>query len=85
MPVAEFRFTLCPCVATTDLQFAEYIQGIINPSAPIEYLPASQDDPKKRRPDISLALRELNWSPKTDVKEGLKRTVRMEACRRRLC
>jgi len=33
------------------------------------------DDPKQRRPDISLAKKELNWGPTTDLEEGLKRTI----------
>jgi len=34
------------------------------------------DDPKQRRPDISQAKSLLDWSPKMDVDEGLKRTIR---------
>ena len=41
----------------------------------IVYLPLPQDDPKQRKPDISLAKKELNWSPKVDVEIGLTKTV----------
>ncbi len=34
------------------------------------------DDPKQRRPDISVAKSLLDWSPEMDVDEGLKRTIR---------
>ena len=34
-----------------------------------------QDDPKCRRPDISLAKSKLNWHPTIDLNEGLKRTI----------
>jgi len=36
-------------------------------------LPA--DDPIQRKPDISLAKKELNWSPKTNRIDGLKKTI----------
>jgi UDP-glucuronate decarboxylase len=41
----------------------------------IIYLPIPQDDPKQRKPDISLALKELGWSPKIDAETGLAKTV----------
>ncbi|MBT4370436.1 MAG: SDR family NAD-dependent epimerase/dehydratase, partial [Candidatus Marinimicrobia bacterium] len=33
------------------------------------------DDPKQRQPDISFAKSELNWEPKTQLKEGLDKTI----------
>jgi nucleoside-diphosphate-sugar epimerase len=33
------------------------------------------DDPKQRRPDITLARELLEWSPEIDLREGLKRTI----------
>jgi UDP-glucuronate decarboxylase len=41
----------------------------------IVYLPIPRDDPKQRKPDISLARKELGWSPKIDAETGLARTV----------
>lgn len=42
----------------------------------ISYNPLPQDDPCRRKPDISLAMRELNgWSPKVSLSDGLERTV----------
>ncbi len=41
----------------------------------ITYLPLPQDDPVRRKPDISLAQRGLQWSPKVSFKEGLTATV----------
>ena len=41
----------------------------------IIYLPLPQDDPKQRKPDISLAKRELGWAPKVDAETGLEKTV----------
>jgi len=57
-------------------QFAEMIQGRINPNAPIVYKEASVDDPKQRRPDISLAKKVLNWEPRTDVNDGVSIAIK---------
>lgn len=37
--------------------------------------PLPSDDPKQRKPDISLAQEKLDWSPKTQLKEGLMKTI----------
>ena len=34
------------------------------------------DDPIRRKPDISIAKKELNWQPKIDILDGLKETVK---------
>ncbi len=44
-------------------------------SAGPEFLPLPVDDPAVRRPDIGMARRTLGWSPVTDLREGLRRTV----------
>jgi UDP-glucuronate decarboxylase len=41
----------------------------------IVYLPLPGDDPKQRKPDISLAIKELGWSPKVDTETGLAKTI----------
>jgi UDP-glucuronate decarboxylase len=41
----------------------------------IVYLPLPQDDPKQRRPDITLARKELGWSPVVPLEEGLIKTI----------
>jgi UDP-glucuronate decarboxylase len=41
----------------------------------LTYLPLPKDDPIRRKPDISLAQRGLQWSPKVSFKEGLTATV----------
>ncbi len=38
-------------------------------------LPLPEDDPKVRRPDISVAREVLGWEPKIDLREGLARTI----------
>ena len=42
----------------------------------IEHLDAVEDDPRQRRPDISLAKEVLNdWTPKVGLEEGLQKTI----------
>jgi UDP-glucuronate decarboxylase len=41
----------------------------------IVYLPLPEDDPRKRKPDISLAKKELGWEPKVGLEDGLGRTI----------
>ena len=41
----------------------------------IVHKPLPSDDPKQRKPDITLAKRVLKWEPKVPLEDGLKRTV----------
>lgn len=41
----------------------------------VVHLPLPQDDPKRRRPDISRALALLDWQPRTDLDQGLSATI----------
>jgi dTDP-glucose 4,6-dehydratase len=59
----------------TILEFAEEILKLSESQSAIEFRPLPQDDPKVRRPDISRARELLNWEPKVDRHEGLKRTL----------
>ena len=43
--------------------------------SPLKYIEADEDDPRQRRPDITLAKRELGWEPQVPLAEGLRRTV----------
>jgi len=57
------------------LDFAQEILRLVgNPKAFIDYRPLPTDDPKQRRPDISVAQRVLGWEPSVDRKEGLAAT-----------
>lgn len=42
----------------------------------ISFLPLPEDDPQRRKPDISLARRLLGWEPSVPLEEGLKTTIR---------
>ncbi len=55
---------------------ANKIIKLTNSSSDIIYKELPEDDPKRRRPDISLALKNLNWSPKYDLDEGLTETIK---------
>ncbi|MBK9213398.1 MAG: SDR family oxidoreductase [Saprospiraceae bacterium] len=59
----------------TVMDFAKEILSMVgNPKAFIDYRPLPTDDPKQRRPDITLARNILNWEPKVNRSEGLART-----------
>jgi UDP-glucuronate decarboxylase len=57
------------------LELAQMIIGLTGSGSKIIFQPLPMDDPKRRRPDISLARERLGWEPRADVKEGLKKTI----------
>lgn len=59
----------------TMLDFAKFIRDEIGASAEIVHKPPTQDDPRKRKPDITRAKQYLNWEPKVKVVDGLKKTI----------
>jgi len=59
----------------TILEFAELIRKKYNPKAKIVYQPLPQDDPKQRKPDISLARKALGWEPKVPLEKGIEQTM----------
>lgn len=63
------------------LEFAEKIVSITGSASRIAFKPLPQDDPKQRRPDISLAAEQLGWQPTVDLATGLKRTADYFAAR----
>ncbi|HWR41105.1 MAG TPA: UDP-glucuronic acid decarboxylase family protein [Patescibacteria group bacterium] len=56
-------------------ELAEQVLSLTGSSSKLCYCSLPPDDPKQRRPDISLAERELAWQPTIDLPEGLQRTV----------
>ncbi len=56
-------------------QLAETVIRLTNSSSRIVYSDLPQDDPKRRCPDISLAKKELNFSPSVSLEEGLLKTI----------
>ncbi|HEY9710358.1 MAG TPA: UDP-glucuronic acid decarboxylase family protein [Oculatellaceae cyanobacterium] len=59
----------------TILQLAQAVQKMVNPDAEIIFKPLPQDDPRRRRPDITKAKSLLDWEPTVALQEGLKLTV----------
>jgi dTDP-glucose 4,6-dehydratase len=62
-------------VEMTVLEFAHYIRRITGSDAPIVFEPLPQDDPQRRRPDISKAKRVLGWEPRVSLEDGLRQTI----------
>jgi UDP-glucuronate decarboxylase len=56
-------------------ELAEITIDLTGTRSRIVYRPRPLDDPKQRRPDISRALDLLGWAPRTQLKEGLTRTI----------
>ena len=58
----------------TMLDLAEMVLEVTGASSELVFEPLPADDPKQRRPDISLAGEVLGWHPRVDLREGLART-----------
>jgi nucleoside-diphosphate-sugar epimerase len=56
-------------------EFAHLIKEIIQSNSTIKYLPATQDDPRQRKPDITTAQERIGWKPIVPVKVGLEKTI----------
>jgi UDP-glucuronate decarboxylase len=59
----------------TIAQLADLVIELTGSSSPIVHRPLPQDDPTRRKPDISLARRLLHWEPTIALAEGLERTI----------
>jgi UDP-glucuronate decarboxylase len=59
----------------TILELAQTIQNMINPNTSLKYEPLPQDDPQRRKPDITKAKTHLGWEPTIELKEGLEKTI----------
>jgi len=56
-------------------EIAKKIIALTESKSKIVYKPLPKDDPKKRRPDIEIAKKELNWQPEIGLEDGLKKTI----------
>lgn len=59
----------------TILDLAHLVLKITGSSSPLVFEKLPQDDPHRRRPDITLAIEKLGWVPKVSLEEGLKLTI----------
>ena len=62
-------------VETTVYELAEKIIALAKSSSKIIHKPLPQDDPVRRKPDITIAKCKLGWEPKVELDDGLGRTV----------
>jgi UDP-glucuronate decarboxylase len=62
-------------VEFTMLQLAEEVISLTNSNSKITFHGLPQDDPKQRKPDISRAIKMLDWEPVVNLTDGLKRTI----------
>ncbi len=59
----------------TMLELAETILDLTGSKSRLSFEPLPEDDPRQRRPDISLARKALGWEPKVTLREGLEKTI----------
>jgi nucleoside-diphosphate-sugar epimerase len=59
----------------TMLELADKIIKLTKSESKIVFKPLPADDPKQRRPEITIAKTKLNWEPVVDLEEGLKNTI----------
>jgi UDP-glucuronate decarboxylase len=59
----------------TMLKLASAVIAQTGSKSQLKYMPLPSDDPKQRQPDISLAQKELGWSPKVALEPGLAKTI----------
>ena len=62
-------------VEMTVLQFAEIVREMAGSRSVVEFRDLPVDDPKRRRPDITLSRQLLEWEPRVDVRDGIKQTI----------
>ena len=59
----------------TILRFAQVVKRLTGSQSSLRFEPLPEDDPKRRRPNISRAKRLLRWQPKVQLEQGLKLTI----------
>ena len=59
----------------TMLELAQKVISLTNSKSELQFLPLPSDDPKQRKPDISLAQKLLKFNPKVQLEEGLIKTI----------
>lgn len=59
----------------TMIELAQAILKQVGGQSKLVFKPLPQDDPKQRRPDITLATQHLNWEPKINLETGLEKTI----------
>ena len=57
------------------LELAETVIRLTNSKSKLVFKPLPQDDPRKRKPDITLAKNTLGWEPRVSIEQGLLKTI----------
>lgn len=60
----------------TIISLAELVIRMTGSKSKVVHLPLPRDDPRQRKPDITLAKKELGWEPSVPLEEGLKKTIK---------
>jgi UDP-glucuronate decarboxylase len=56
-------------------ELAEQVLRLTGSRSSLVHKPLPADDPRQRRPDISLAASKLGWAPRVALEDGLKETI----------
>jgi UDP-glucuronate decarboxylase len=59
----------------TMIELADLVIKLTNSKSKIEFVALPQDDPRQRKPDISIAKKVLGWEPKIELEKGLLKTI----------
>lgn len=59
----------------TVLEYAQMVRSLCHSRSEILFSPRPQDDPSRRRPDVTKARQLLGWEPRTGLEDGLRRTI----------
>jgi len=62
-------------VEFTIRELAETVLEMVGGSSQLILMPLPQDDPKQRKPDISIAQKTLDWAPTVQLRQGLEKTI----------
>lgn len=74
-PDARGPINLGSTFEMTVAEIADLVIGLTGSSSPLIQCEMPQDDPRRRRPDLSLARDVLGWAPETSVEAGLAQTI----------
>jgi UDP-glucuronate decarboxylase len=59
----------------TMLELADQVLAKVGGSSQLVFEPLPGDDPKQRKPDITLAKKHLDWEPQVSLTDGLDRAI----------
>ncbi|MBB4036268.1 UDP-glucuronate decarboxylase [Dysgonomonas hofstadii] len=59
----------------TMIELANLVLELTGSKSKLIFMPLPSDDPRQRRPDITLAKKELGWEPKIQLRDGLMKTI----------